>query len=234
MPRVARIVLPGLPHHVTHRGNRRSRIFFTPEDRRTYLDQLALSAARYKMSIWAYCLMTNHVHLLVVPKRKDSMSRAIGRTHMMYARVIHARNGWTGHLWANRYYSAPVESDGAGMVARYIELNPVRAGLVSNAEDYPWSSASAHCSPKHDPVLEVDRTLASDPRAWRAWLEDGLDRRETERIRRRTRTGTPLGSDDFIAKLERTLGRSLTRRPYRRAPGTGRDDAADAGPRREP
>ena len=217
MPRVARVVVPGLPHHITHRGNRRSRVFFAPRDRRLYLEYLALYCSRYRLAIWAYCLMSNHVHLLAVPAHERSMADAVGRTHMMYSRATNSRHGWTGHLWANRYYSAPVDREGASVVARYIELNPVRAGMVLSAEEYRWSSAPAHCLGRPDPTLDPAREVARDTFSWRDWLQAGTDDPSIERIQNCTLTGTPLGSSEFVKQLEHDLGRRLTRRKYTRS-----------------
>jgi putative transposase len=175
---------------------------------------LAHYSARYGLKIWAYCLMTNHVNLLAVPVRPESMAMAVGRTHMTYSREINSSHHWTGHLWANRYYSAPVHREGAPVVARYIELHPVRAESAASPEDYPWSSAAAHCLRNPDPVLDSGGELAPDPTAWRGWLQDGISDQETEDIRRSTATGTPLRSPAFVAELERTLGRRLVRRKY--------------------
>ena len=215
MPRVARVVLPGLPHHVTHRGNCRSEIFFSNNDRQCYLAFLLEYSARYEITLWAYCLMTNHIHLLAVPRRADSLDRAVGRAHMMYARWINARRGWTGHLWANRFYSCPVEPDRAQLVARYVELNPVRAGMVARPEDHLWSSARAHCQGISDPLLARSCPFGRDASAWKEWLGEVIEESEAPEIRRAVMTGTPLGSREYLIRLEERLGRRLRRRAYR-------------------
>lgn len=216
MARIARIVLPRLPHHVTHRGNRQAPIFITEEDRESYLRRLMHYSAECGVGVWSYCLMTNHVHLLAVPENGEALALAVGRTHMMHARALNQREGWSGHLWANRFYSAPVEPASAERVARYIELNPVRAGLCRTPEEYPWSSASSHCRGTHDPVLAADDPFATNPAGWRRWLEAGVSDCSVEQVRRATATGTPIGSSEFLEELERRLGRRLTRRRYRR------------------
>ena len=216
MPRLARIVLPGLPHHVTHRGNRRGDLFFRRSDRRSYLGWLSEYSARYGLRIWAYCLMTNHVHLLAVPQHAESLAHGIGRTHMRYARWINRTRGWDGHLWANRFYSCPVEATSVAQVAKYIELNPVRAGLVRNPEEYPWSSARAHCLNTKDSLLSPERRLDPPARDWSTWLRTDAEDRTLEKIRRDTATGRPTGSDKFVARLEAQLGRRLSRRKYER------------------
>ena len=213
MPRVARIVLPGLPHHLTHRGNRRSAIFFSKNDRQRYLAFLLEYSARHQLDLWAYCLMTNHIHLLAVPRRVDSLDRAVGRAHMMYARWINTRRGWTGHLWGNRFYSCPVEPDRAQVVARYVELNPVRAGMVVRPEDHLWSSARAHCQGIDDPLLAGNCPFEGS--AWKEWLGEVIEESEAPAIRRAVTTGSPFGSSEFLERLEECLGRRLRRRAYR-------------------
>lgn len=214
MARFARVVLPHQPHHVVHRGNRRQPIFFTQQDRDTYLDWLNTYSLRAGLEVWAYCLMTNHVHLLVVGERTDSMAFAIGRTHMRYARHINRRHGWTGHLWANRYHSTVLDETHLWRAVRYVELNPVRAGMVQRAEEYPWSSARTHCSGGDDPILAVDRPFPGPQKDWGSWLAQGLSQNDEDRLRKSTTTGRPCGSDDFILDLEERLGRRL--RPQRR------------------
>ena len=216
MPRLARIVLPGVPHHVTHRGNRRDDVFFCGPDRQRYLEWLAEYSLRYGLRIWAYCLMTNHVHLLAVPEQRESLAQGIGRTQMQYARWINRRRGWDGHLWANRFYSCPVEASSVACVAKYIELNPVRAGLVHSPEEYPWSSARAHCSGAEDDLLAPERRLDPPSRDWATWLRTEVEDLTLKKIRTDTATGRPTGSDEFVARLEAQLDRRLSRRKYTR------------------
>ena len=219
MPRIARVVIPGLPHHVTHRGNRGQTIFFGDDDRQRYLVFLLEYASRHGLDLWAYCLMTNHVHLLAIPRDEQSLARAVGRAHMMYSRWINSQRGWTGHLWANRFYSCPVEPTEAHVVARYIELNPVRAGMTARPDAYAWSSARAHCRGAIDPVLARERPDWGGGASWRAWLTEAIEERETEGIRAAVNTGRPLGSSDFVIGLENNLGRRLRRRSYRSTTG---------------
>jgi putative transposase len=211
MARFARVVIPGVPYHVTHRGNRREDVFLAPDDRRRYLAWLGEYARRFDLAIWAYCLMTNHVHLLVVPGRADSLALAVGRTHRRHARAVNAAHGWSGHLWANRFYSAPLDEPHLWAAVRYVETNPVRAGLVERAEDYTWSSAPAHAAGRADPLLAegrpfTDRRHVAD---WRAWLAEGADADTVERLRTATRTGRPCGAEAFVAHLERLTERIL-------------------------
>ena len=154
MPRAARFVLPGVPHHVTQRGNRRGQVFFSDADRRAYLAWLHADAQRHGLEVLAYCLMSNHVHLVVVPAGPRSMEHALRHLHMRYAQRLNRMKGWKGHLWQGRYFSAPLDEPYFWTAIRYVERNPVRAGLVARAEDFPWSSARAHCESAWDPLLE--------------------------------------------------------------------------------
>lgn len=184
MPRTARVVVPGCAYHLTQRGNRRDRIFFSDKDRSRYLRHLSHYAAKYLMDIWAYCLMTNHVHLIVVARRPDSLARAIGNAHRHYSRYINKRNDWTGHLWANRFYSGLLADRQLWTAARYVETNPVRAGLVSRAVECPWSSAPAHDGKRHDPLLAPDRPFPGSIASWAVWLDSGSDDPSFDEIRR--------------------------------------------------
>lgn len=213
MPRFARVVVPGGPHHVTHRGNRREPIFFSDSDRTLYRDLLRDRAQRYELEIRAYCWMTNHVHLLVVSHRPDSLARAIGTAHREYSRLVNLRHGWTGHLWASRFYSVPLSDRQMLFAARYVELNPVRAGLVADPAEYPWSSARAHLLGNPDPLLRSTRPLLEAAGDWRSWLDSEIDPEQLEALRASTASGRPSGPEDFLRDLELRLGRRLRPRP---------------------
>ncbi|TAN56117.1 MAG: transposase, partial [Rhodospirillales bacterium] len=144
MARLARVVAPGLPHHVTQRGNRRQPTFFDEGDYRLYLDLLADNAQRFGLQVWAYCLMPNHVHLIAVPEAQDSLTRALAETHRRYTRDINRRKGWKGFLWQGRFASFVLDEPHLLAAARYVETNPVRARLVEQPEDWAFSSARAH------------------------------------------------------------------------------------------
>lgn len=143
MPRIPRVVIPGIPYHVTQRGNGRRDIFYTAADRQIYLDLLARYAERHQMAIWAYCLMSNHLHLVASPRRPESLARALGRAHAQYARYRNLIDRGCGHVWEARYFSCPLERAHLWRAIAYVERNPVRAGIVDHAEAYPWSSARA-------------------------------------------------------------------------------------------
>jgi putative transposase len=212
MGRIARVVAPGVPHHITQRGNARQVVFDDAKDRRVYLELLRSYADKFQLRIWAWCLMSNHVHLLAVPETAESMKRTLGQTHHDYARYRNAQRSMCGHLWQSRYYSCPVDEPGVWTVMAYIERNPVRAGLVQLAEDYVWSSARAH-------VIDRDREDFVDMSAWRAaytaerWrdtLQIGIEEESMqERLRQATLTGRPFGSGQFIEELESASNRDL-------------------------
>ena len=226
MPRTARVVIPGCPHHITQRGNNRQDVFFVDDDRRLYLQLLGEYGRRYGLELVGYCLMTNHVHLVAIPRREDSLAKAVGRTPLRYTQYVNRLHARSGHLWQDRFFSSALDEGWFWHAMRYTERNPVRAKLVRRAWDWLWSSASAH-------VRGDDPTGLLDLRAWRRRLGGGdwrgeLTRREDEDIVRRfrgwTNRGTPLGSDSFLSKLERALGRRLrplpAGRPTKKTPKT--------------
>jgi putative transposase len=210
-------VIPGEPHHVTHRGNLRADVFLTQAERELYLRIVAECAAEAAMEIWAWCAMTNHVHLLVVPAEKDSLRRGVGLAHQRYAAAVNARHGWTGHLWANRFFSTPLDAAQLWHAVKYVELNPVRAGLVERAEEYEWSSARKHAGlVSSDPLLTPGGPFPGPVGEWTQWLAEGLDEDSCAEIRRCTYTGRPCGSRQFTRRLEAQLGRPLA--PQKRGP----------------
>lgn len=222
MPRVARVVVPGIPHHVTQRGNRRGTVFFSDYDRHAYLTLLRAYAARQSVEILAYCLMTNHVHMVVVPRSADGLHRTLKPLHMQYAQRINRMHDWNGHLWQGRYFSSPLGDNYLWAAIRYVERNPVRAGLTERPDDYPWSSAVAHCRGTIDPVLTASPSWTRQLSAihnWTDWLMAHDEPQSLDVLRRRVDRGLPCGSPEFIALLERTTGRDLQER--RR--GTKRD-----------
>ncbi|MDH3970238.1 MAG: transposase [Rhodospirillales bacterium] len=208
MARFARVVVPGVPHHVTQRGNRRLETFFNDGDYRAYLDLLAEHCAAAEVAVWAYCLMPNHVHLILVPGDEDGLRRALGEAHRRYTRRVNFREGWRGHLWQERFHSFAMDEGHLLAAARYVELNPVRAKLKRRARDWRWSSARAHLAGRDDALVAVAPLLELVP-DWRAFLAGGLEEEALEALRRHTRTGRPLGSPAFLEALEARLGRRL-------------------------
>ena len=222
MPRVARIVVPGRPHHVTQRGNNRQDVFFVDDDRRVYLRLLGEQAGRFGLSVLGYCLMTNHVHLLAVPREPDSLAKAVGRTDFLYTRYVNRLHRRVGHLWQNRFYSCPLDERGLLSAMVYVEQNPVRAGLLGRAWDYPWSSAAAHGGAADGSgLLDLATWGRVRGRAgpWRDVLRRRQAEAEVQAVRERTHTGRPLGSDRFLAKIERLLGRRVRPLPVGRPKG---------------
>ena len=211
MARIARVVVPGILHHITQRGNRRMDTFFTRADYREYLSLMAEWCNRCKVQIWAYCLMTNHIHLIAVPETEDGLRRAIGEAHRRYTKYINFQKGWRGHLWQGRFASYPMDEQYFIAAARYIELNPVRSGIINKAEEYPWSSARAHLRSENDILVNVAPGLEIVP-DWSGLLSSDLAEKEIEVLRRHERTGRPLGSDDFVTGLEKLMSRILKKK----------------------
>jgi len=225
MPRVARVTIPGAPHHVTQRGNNRQVVFRTDDDRRAYLALLREQAEAYGLEVLGYCLMANHAHLVVVPRGPDSLAKAIGRTHWLYAQYVNRRRRRSGHLWQGRFFSCALDEARGWEVLRYVERNPVRARIVRCAWRYPWSSAAAHCgAAASGGLLAGDRwRRAWDAGRWKEWLRQPEGEEHVRALRVSTSTGRPLGSDSFLSKLERTLGRRLRPRPVGRPKVTDKD-----------
>ena len=156
MARRARVVVPDTPHHVTQRGNRRQQTFFRDADYALYLHLAAEAFAEAGVEVLAYCLMPNHVHLIAAPGRADALAQAVGATHLRYTRHVNRRERWTGYLWQGRFASFPMDEHYLRQCARYVGLNPVRAGLTARAIDWPWSSVRAHVEGRSDPLLTRD------------------------------------------------------------------------------
>jgi putative transposase len=212
MARMARVVIPGYPHHVTQRGNRRQTVFFSDADYLHYIDLMAEYTALSETEVWAYCLMPNHVHLVMVPKHEDGLRAALGEAHRRYTRRINFRNGWRGHLWQERFHSFVMDERYLLATVRYVELNPVKAKLCREPCDWPWSSARAHLEGKDGRLVNV-RPMLERVRDWSSYLSSGDPVESDEVIERHTRTGRPLGSEAFVERLEVATGRSLAPKP---------------------
>jgi putative transposase len=188
MSRAARLVLPGLPHHVTQRGNDRQKTFFRDSDYAFYLSLLRYSCRQSGTSVWAWCLMPNHVHLILVPSEAGGLRRTLAPTHTRYANEINRREGRCGHLWQGRFASFPMDDAHLYACLRYVELNPVRAGLAKRPEDWRWSSARGHLGLGADTLVDAS-ALDGHIDDWRAFLGAGLDDEAREAIRAGERTG---------------------------------------------
>jgi putative transposase len=209
MARLARVVIPSLPHHVIQRGVRSLPIFFSDADREAYLALLAQFGAREGLQFWAWCLMTNHVHLVVVPPDEPTaLARAIGEAHRRYTRLVNFRERVRGHLFQERFHSFPIQTDPHLLtVVRYVERNPVRARMVPQAVTYPWSSARHHVQQTPDRLVTNSPIHAIAPDWGRLLLAEDDD--QLEALRRHVRTGRPWGSDAWVRTLEQQVGRVL-------------------------
>ena len=211
MARMARVVIPDIPHHIIQRGNRRQPVFFSDDDRKAYLDYLCLHAKPAGISIWAYCLMDNHVHLIAVPKQKNSFADGFSESQKRYSRRINFRENWRGHLWEGRFKSYPLNETHLYAAIRYVERNPVRAKMVKQAWEYSWSSAKVHIKNKKDRI--IDNSFVSDEiKNWAGYLAEEDGKEDVVLFRNHSNTGRPLGDKKFIDLLEKISGRMLHRR----------------------
>jgi putative transposase len=221
MARLARVVVPDVAHHVTQRGNRRQATFFDDSDYQAYLALIGEWCQRCGVEVWAYCLMPNHVHLIVVPGSEDALRRALGEAHRRYTRRINFREGWRGHLWQGRFASFAMDERYLLKAARYVELNPVRAKLCRVPWRWPWCSAAAHVAGRDDGVVRVAPLLERVP-DWREFLSERVPADEAELWRVHERTGRPLGAPAFLDRIERLLHRRIRPAKPGRKPKRGK------------
>ncbi len=217
MPRIARLVVPGYPHHVTQRGNRRQKTFFNSQDHLAYLELVASAKEKARCEIWAYCLMPNHVHFVIVPEHEGSLADLFKEAHRRYTRRINFRENWRGHLWQERFQSFVMDEKHLNATVRYVELNPVSARLCDKPQEWRWSSIHAHLAGKDDELVTVRPMLDRHPN-WLDYLGGYQSNDMIEKVRMHTRTGRPLGSESFIETLESLSGRSLKPRKPGRKP----------------
>ncbi|MHC4884643.1 MAG: transposase [Planctomycetota bacterium] len=211
MPRLARVVAPGLPHHITARGNFKEAIFSEAEDWNAYRGLLAGESRRTKVTIQAYCLMGNHIHLVATPAEASSLASMMATVQRGYAEYFNTRFSRRGHLWEERYYSCLLDEPHLWAAVRYVENNPVRAGLVPSAERYPWSSAAHHAGLSHDALLDSSFPPPGTIEDWLAWLQQGCGKTE-DRLRTETGRCRALGTPAFLRRVGEVLGRDLTPR----------------------
>ena len=211
MPRFRRLVVPGYPHHVTQRGVRRQTVFFEEGDYEEYLRLAAEMLDQSDVSFWAYCLMPNHIHAVVLPGAESSLAKFFSVLHRRYARRTNRLHDWQGHLWQERYFSVVMDEAHTVAAMRYVELNPVRAGLCSAAHEWPWSSARGNLGHSDDPLIDRrgSSKLVSN---WHDYLDLGEDPRQVNALRKLTRIGRPDGSDDFVESIELKTGRVVRKR----------------------
>ena len=211
MPKFRRLVVEGYPHHVTQRGVRRQRTFFRDCDYRAYIQIAADQLEDLDLNVLAYCLMPNHVHFVVVPRTKGVLSKYFCEVHKRYARRTNALRNWQGHLWQQRFYSVVMDERHTLAAMRYVELNPVRAGLVDYASEWVWSSAGGNLGMQDDRLIDT-RATGEIISNWAAYLAEPISIEETDAIRRQTRTGRPEGTDAFISLMEARSGRRIRQR----------------------
>lgn len=213
MPRIARAIAAGYPHHITQRGNYRQTIFESDTDYQQYLKWLREYCSKYALKLWAYCLMSNHVHFIGVPMYEDSLARTFNTLHMRYAQYVNKKRGANGHVWQGRFFSCLLDERHLHAAVRYVENNPVRAGITERPQDYNWSSAGAHVHKKSDLILSNDCYLTKDIDDWSAYLAQKDDKKVVDNIRMNSRTGRPCGDDSFVRKAEELLVRRLAAFP---------------------
>ena len=214
MPRLARAVFPGAPHHVTQRGNGRQQTFFSDRDYRLYRDLLGEYAAASNVEVWGWVLMPNHVHLILVPHDEDALRRTLAPLHRYYAGHVHKRVEGSGHFWQGRFGCVAMDEDHLRAALKYVVLNPVRARLCQHAQDWAWSSVHAYLG-LDDGLTKREAVLSRCPDIT-ALLGQGDDEPRSMALRRAESIGRPLGSDAFIADLETRSGRTLRpRKPGR-------------------
>lgn len=221
MARLARFVLPGIPHHVTQRGNGRQQVFFGDDDYAAYRDLLAAQCAAHGVAVWSWVLMPNHVHLILVPDHADGLRGALSRVHRAYAGRIHAREKRTGHFWQGRFGCVAMDEPHLLAALRYVALNPVRARLAARAQDWRWSSVQALLDPARGDGLTDTAPVRERVPDFAALLRGGEYESMSASLRRSESTGRPLGDSGFLDRVEAILGRDP--KPGKRGPKARED-----------
>jgi putative transposase len=209
MARIARAVFPGVPHHVTQRGNGRARTFFRDGDYQLYRDLLAEHAERCGVEVWSWVLMPNHVHLILVPSDADGLRRCLSSVHRWYAGYIHTREQRSGHFWQGRFGCVAMDEAHLSAAVRYVLLNPVRARLVDQAVDWKWSSLHALLAPEMGDGLTTTGSVLSRYPDIAEMIAAGEDEAMSRNLRRGETVGRPVGTAEFLARLEGKAGRVL-------------------------
>jgi len=218
MPRNARLVIPGVAHHITQRGNNKQDVFFVDDDNEKFLELLGEQSRKFGVAIAGFCLMTNHIHIIATPTQNDSLAKTMGRVNLLYSQYISYMHGRTGHLWQNRFYSCPLDADHFFTALSYVEQNPVRAKMVRYPWTYRWSSAAVHMGQEDEFGLinQKNWQQQSSGLDWEKILRSQLEKIDIDKLRIYCRTGRPLGTDKFISKLETVIGRRLRPLPVGR------------------
>lgn len=211
MPRIARVVAIGLPHHITQRGNYQHKVFLGDNDRKQYLSWIKEYSKKYGLSILSYCLMDNHVHFIAIPEKEDALAKTFNTAHMRYSQYLNKKNRVSGHLWQGRFYSCVLDEKHLIVAAKYIERNPVRANVVRKPWEWEWSSSGAHIGEDKSEIKlkNIFELINMSCNEWKAYIGSKEDEDALTDIRKHTLTGRPLGEVSFIKKLEEQLGRSL-------------------------
>lgn len=225
MARQARIVLPDTAHHVTQRGNRGEKIFFEKADFETYVELLHEQCEDKGVSIQAYCLLPNQIHIIATPRDERALATAIGETHRRYTVHINTKNNWRGHLFQDRFFSYATDERYMLRAARFIENLPVVSGIAPRADSYLWSSARSHIRLVDNTLIKDKAVLKSMP-DWAAFLDRPMDAGEMESIRLHLQTGRPRGSDGFLDAVEQTIGRAVRPQKRGRKPKSATTQAA--------
>ncbi len=211
MPRTLRHVFPGIPHHAIQRGNNRQPVFLDLQDRLYFLDLLKDQGKQYQTRLGAYCLMTNHIHLMIYPESRDGLINFMKMVAQLYSQRVNRKYKRTGKLWENRYKIHIVDPGCAWVLARYIELNPVRADMVSQPQDYQYSSARAHWFGIQDKVLTED-ILFGDRAGYKQYLTSGeaFSSKHLQEIRTATQQQKVYGAPSFKKTIEQRFGVDMT------------------------
>jgi len=208
MPRQARNVFANIPHHVTQRGNRQEDVFFSDVDKDYYLKLLKQYSQDHEVEVLAYCLMTNHIHLILKPSTEKGLQKVLKPLHMRYSQYINKKKNWSGHLWQGRYFSSALDEQYTYYAFRYVENNPVRAKMVENATDYKYSSAKHHCGLVNDQMIS-DYDFGISKKNYKDYLTESSGQKNIGVLRRNINKNLPCGNDSFVAKLSKTAGRDL-------------------------
>ena len=223
MARVARIVAVGYPHHITQRGNNRKRTFLNESDYKRYLSFVTEYSRQYRLDLISYCLMPNHVHFIGIPKEEYSLAKTFDVAHMRYAQYFNKKTDSSGHLWQGRFYSCILDDPHLFTAVRYIERNPVRAGIVKEAWDWQWSSARYHIGIEKVSLVTKGNFfdyIKVSQKEWINYLRMNDDDKFVDEFRKYTKRGRPFGKEQFIRRLELSIGRALRLfprgRPWRR------------------
>ncbi|MFH1515501.1 MAG: transposase [bacterium] len=212
MPRQVRRTIPNVPYHMTQRGNNGRDVFFSNDDRKRYLKWMIHYSSRYEFDIIAYCLMTTHVHFVGIPRKTNSIAMTVQVVHMIHTQAINKESNLKGHLWHSPYYSSPMDDKHMWLAIRYVEQNPVRAGIVHHPTKYKWSSARAHCGLSDDPVLAPGVDLPGVFDGWSEILKEIPDVEAIESIKNCTLRGLPCGENGFVKRISSRMGLKTNKR----------------------